>query len=164
MKNNIEPLEFIVNAIKKAGYVPGKDIYIAMDPASSEFYNEETKMYELKGDGKNLTSDQMILYYEDMVSKYPIVSIEDALAVVWDRYSVDPTGRDARRIFVDDRISTNEFKAKWPGINYTELRDQYGQDTTSLEGWVDEDSYRVKIKRPKKVNIQPFKAVLKPPR
>ncbi len=80
MKNNEEPLEFIVKAITKAGYVPGKDIYIAMDPASSEFYDTESKTYNLKGEGKTLTSDEMIAYYENLISKYPIVSIEDALS------------------------------------------------------------------------------------
>jgi len=80
MKDNVEPLEFIVKAIKSAGYEPGKDIYIALDPAASEFYNEETKMYELKGEGRNLTSEEMVQYYVDMVEKYPIVSIEDGMA------------------------------------------------------------------------------------
>ncbi|MBO4667677.1 MAG: phosphopyruvate hydratase, partial [Bacilli bacterium] len=69
-----------VKAIKNAGYNPGRDVRIAMDIASSEFYDKETKLYELKSEGKKLTSDEMIAFYEDLVSKYPIISIEDGLA------------------------------------------------------------------------------------
>jgi enolase len=80
MKNNEEPLQYIVDAIEAAGYVPGKDIFIAMDPASSEFYNTDNGMYELKGEGVSLTSEEMVQYYERLVAKYPIVSIEDGMA------------------------------------------------------------------------------------
>jgi enolase len=80
MKNNEEPLKFIVEAIEAAGYVPGKDVYIAMDPASSEFYNTDTGMYELKGEGVTKTSEEMVAFYEMLVEKYPIVSIEDGMA------------------------------------------------------------------------------------
>jgi enolase len=76
-KNNVEPLEYIVNAIKEAGYKPGDEIAIAMDPASSEFYKDGK--YELKGEGKSLNSKEMVEYYEKLVEKFPIVSIEDAL-------------------------------------------------------------------------------------
>ncbi len=76
-KNNVEPLEFIVKAITEAGYKPGEEIAIAMDPASSEFYKDGR--YELKGEGKLLSSEEMVSYYEELVSKFPIVSIEDAL-------------------------------------------------------------------------------------
>ena len=81
LKNNEEPLELLVEAIKAAGYVPGKDIFLGMDVASSEFYNAETKKYELKrsGDGE-LTSDQMIDMMEKFVNKYPLITIEDALS------------------------------------------------------------------------------------
>ena len=76
-KNNVEPLEFIVKAISEAGYKPGDEIAIAMDPASSEFYKDGK--YELKGEGKSLSSEEMVSYYEDLVSNFPIVSIEDGL-------------------------------------------------------------------------------------
>lgn len=69
--------------------------------------------------------------------------IEDSLAVVWDRFSVDPTGRDAKRVFVDDRISKKEFNRKWPGHSPSTLHQDNPVDTVSLDGWVDEDSYRV---------------------
>lgn len=69
--------------------------------------------------------------------------IEDCLAVVWDRYSIDPTGRDARRVFVDDRIPKKEFDKKWPGKSPDELGSDSTMDHVSMTGWVDNDSYRV---------------------
>lgn len=69
--------------------------------------------------------------------------IEDSLAVVWDRFSVDPTGRDAKRVFVDDRISKKEFKRKWPKHTPDALQGGMLADHSSLDGWVDDDSYRV---------------------
>lgn len=77
---NEEPLELLVEAMKKAGYEPGKDMMIAMDVAASEFHNHETGMYELKKSGEgNKTSEEMIAMYENWISKYPIISIEDGL-------------------------------------------------------------------------------------
>ena len=80
LSSNEEALKVIVEAIKNAGYTPGRDVRIAMDIASSEFYDKETKLYELKSEGKKLTSEEMIAFYEDLVAKYPIISIEDGLA------------------------------------------------------------------------------------
>ncbi|MCI8540642.1 MAG: phosphopyruvate hydratase [Erysipelotrichaceae bacterium] len=78
--SNEEPLECIMEAIQKAGYVPGEDICIAMDVAASEFYNTETGNYELKKSGQGVkTTDEMIAWYEELVAKYPIISIEDGL-------------------------------------------------------------------------------------
>jgi enolase len=79
LKNNKEPLEYIVRAIEAAGFKPGEDFCIAMDPATSETYNEETKKYELKGEGRELTSDEMVEYWAELVEEFPIISIEDAL-------------------------------------------------------------------------------------
>ena len=80
-KNNEEPLEAIVEAIKNAGYTPGIDISIAMDVAASEFYNAKTKKYELaKSKGGELTTAGMIKWYTELIKKYPIVSIEDPLS------------------------------------------------------------------------------------
>jgi enolase len=79
LKNNKEPLEYIVKAIEAAGFKPGVDFCIAMDPATSETYNEETKKYELKGEGRELTSDEMVEYWAELVEEFPIISIEDAL-------------------------------------------------------------------------------------
>lgn len=77
--SNEEALATVMEAIKLAGYVPGKDIYLAMDIASSEFYNDETKMYDLKSEKRSLSSKDLVAYYEELVKKYPIISIEDGL-------------------------------------------------------------------------------------
>src|SRR4030042_5148321 len=68
----------MVKAIEKAGYRPGKDIYLALDPAASEFY--EDSKYHLKREDKNLSSEEMIEYYAQWVTDYPVISIEDGLA------------------------------------------------------------------------------------
>ncbi|MGF2146487.1 phosphopyruvate hydratase [Vagococcus fluvialis] len=77
--SNEEALEVIIEAIEKAGYVPGKDVRLAMDVASSEFYNKETGMYDLTSEGRSLTSAEMVSLYEELCAKYPIISIEDGL-------------------------------------------------------------------------------------
>ncbi|MBR3251142.1 MAG: phosphopyruvate hydratase [Erysipelotrichaceae bacterium] len=80
-EGNEEPLKLIVAAIEAAGYKPGEDFGICMDPASSEFYNAETGKYELTRSGQGVkTTDEMIDMYADWCSKYPIISIEDGLA------------------------------------------------------------------------------------
>ncbi len=80
LKTNAEPLEYLMQAVEMAGFKPGEDFMFAMDPASSEFYNKETGNYELKGEGRTLTSDQMVDYWEELVNKFPIISLEDGLA------------------------------------------------------------------------------------
>ncbi|AYJ41109.1 phosphopyruvate hydratase [Lactiplantibacillus pentosus] len=82
LKNNEEPFEILVEAIGRAGYKPGKDIAIAFDCAASEFYNEETGKYDLKGEGENgksFTAEEFVDLLDSIVDKYPIVSIEDPL-------------------------------------------------------------------------------------
>ncbi len=79
-KKNEDALKAVMEAIVDAGYKPGKDVALALDPATSEFYDAKTKKYVLKVDKKSLTSDQMISMWEDWAKKYPIVSIEDGLA------------------------------------------------------------------------------------
>lgn len=69
--------------------------------------------------------------------------IEDCLSVVWDRFSVDPTGRDAKRVFVDDRIPRKEFERKWPGKDSSNLMGDEQIDRGGLIGWVEDDSYRI---------------------
>lgn len=77
---NTEPLELIVEAIKAAGYKPGEQIFVGMDTASSEFYNPETKMYDLTRSGEgSKTSEEMVAWFEEMVAKYPIITLEDGL-------------------------------------------------------------------------------------
>jgi enolase len=78
LKTNADAVELIIQAIQKAGYKPGEDICIALDPASSGFY--EDGLYNLRTEGRKVTSEQMVEMYADWVKKYPIVSIEDGLA------------------------------------------------------------------------------------
>ncbi|PAQ13568.1 phosphopyruvate hydratase [Bacillus sp. FJAT-42315] len=79
LKSNEEALQTIIEAIEKAGYKPGEQVKLAMDAASSEFYNKEDGKYHLSGEGVVKTSAEMVDWYEELVSKYPIVSIEDGL-------------------------------------------------------------------------------------
>jgi len=79
LKNNEEPIEVIMKAIEKAGYRAGEDIVIALDIASSELVNKNGN-YELKSENRELSSSELIDYYERLISKYPIVSIEDGLS------------------------------------------------------------------------------------
>lgn len=80
-KSNEEPLQLLVEAIEKAGYKPGDQVAIALDPAASEFYDEQKKKYVFKKSTKEeLTSSDMVAFYENLVNKYPIVSIEDGMA------------------------------------------------------------------------------------
>ena len=78
--SNVEAIEIVLQAIEKAGYKPGDDIYIAMDAAASEFYNAEEKVYHFhQSTGDKLTSTEMVDYWKDWSKKYPIISIEDGL-------------------------------------------------------------------------------------
>ena len=110
LKDNEEPLKYIVRAIEAAGYKPGEDIKIAMDVAASEFYNPETGLYELtKSNGGTKTTDEMIDWLEELVNKYPIISIEDGLGERdWDGWK-KLTDRLANRIQIvgDDLFVTN---------------------------------------------------------
>jgi enolase len=110
LKNNEHPLEVIIAAIKQAGYKPGKDIFIALDPASSEFYDATARKYVFKkSDGSKHTAEQMIDFYHDLCKKYPIVSIEDGLAESdWDGWKklTDALG-DKLQLVGDDLFVTN---------------------------------------------------------
>ena len=110
LEDNEAPLKVIVEAIQAAGYIPGKDIFIAMDVAASEFYNNETNMYDLKKSGQGTKStDQMIEWYEDLVKKYPIISIEDGLGERdWDGWKklTERLGKKVRLVG-DDLYVTN---------------------------------------------------------
>ncbi len=75
LKSNSEGFELIVEAIKRAGYIPGKDVNLGIDVAASEFYKDGK--YELVGEGRTLTTDELIAYYEELINRYPIISIED---------------------------------------------------------------------------------------
>jgi enolase len=107
---NEEPLELLVEAMKKAGYEPGKDLMIAMDVAASEFHNHETGLYELSKSGQGTkTSEEMIEMYKEWVDKYPIISIEDGLGERdWDGWKklTDAIG-DRVQLVGDDLFVTN---------------------------------------------------------
>ncbi len=112
LKNNEEPLELLVEAIKAAGYVPGKDICLGMDLAASEFYNPDTKKYELKRSGTgNLTSEEMVKMMEDFCEKYPLITIEDALSENdWEGWKLltDKLGKRVQLVG-DDLFVTNKI-------------------------------------------------------
>lgn len=106
---NEEPLKYIVEACEKAGYKPGSDIMFAMDPASTEFYNAETGKYVLAGEDRELTSAEMVDYWEALAQKYPIISIEDGMAEEdWDGWKAltDRIG-DKVQLVGDDLFVTN---------------------------------------------------------
>ncbi len=114
LKSNEEAVEVILEAIEKAGYKPGEDIYLALDPAASEFYNVEKKQYELKSENKSLSAEEMVSYYENWVNKYPIISIEDGLAEDdWDGWKL-MTEKLGHRIQLvgDDIFVTNTERLK----------------------------------------------------
>ena len=79
LKSNVEALELIVEAVKEAGLTPGEDIVFALDVAASEMYDSDKKVYVLKGEGKELAAEEMVAWYEDIVSRFPVKSIEDGL-------------------------------------------------------------------------------------
>lgn len=109
LKSNEDALKYICKAIEKAGYKLNDDFKIAMDPAATEIYNVETKKYELKGEGRELTTDEMIAYYKELIDKYPIISIEDGLAEEdWDGFKkkTELLG-DRLQIVGDDLFVTN---------------------------------------------------------
>jgi enolase len=107
LKSNEEAVELIIEAIQQAGYQPGKDIYVALDPAASEVY--EDGKYVLKKEGRTLTGAEMVSYYEDWVSKYPIISIEDGLAEDdWDSFVLmQQRIGDRVQVMGDDLLVTN---------------------------------------------------------
>ena len=112
LASNEDALKAIVEAIEKAGYKPGQQVRIAMDAAASSFYDKENNIYDLKGEGKKLTSDQMVEFYKDLVAKYPIISIEDGLDENdWDGFKklTDALG-DKIQLVGDDLFVTNTEK------------------------------------------------------
>ncbi len=114
LKSNEEAFQVIVEAIEKAGYKPGEDLKIAIDAAASSFYLEEDKVYDLAGEGVKKTAEEMIDYYEEMINKYPIVSIEDGLAEEdWEGWNL-MTKRLGNRIQIvgDDIFVTNTKRLK----------------------------------------------------
>ena len=114
LKSNAEAVEVILTAIEKAGYKPGEQVCIALDPAASEFYDSETGLYNLRSEGKKLTSEEMGEFWKDWINKYPIVSIEDGFAeddwAGWKRF-VQDVG-DKIQIVGDDLLVTNPTRVR----------------------------------------------------
>ena len=110
LKSNEEAVEVIIEAIKAAGYKAGKDVFIALDPASSEFYDTDKKKYVFKkSDGRELSSEEMAKYWDEWVDKYPIISMEDAMAEDdWEGWKIhtDLSGKKVQ-IVGDDLFVTN---------------------------------------------------------
>lgn len=109
LKSNEEAIRTIIEAISKAGYKPGKDVFIALDCASSEFYNPRKKKYVLEGENQELNSDQFAKYLERLVELYPIVSIEDGMAEGdWDGWKLLTEKLGSRvQLVGDDLFVTN---------------------------------------------------------
>jgi enolase len=103
LKANVEAVEVILEAIEKAGYKAGEQVCIALDPAASELYDEETGKYNLRKEGKMLSSEEMVAFWKNWVDQFPIVSIEDGLAQDdWEGWEDDDrrNGRPASRLWV----------------------------------------------------------------
>ena len=114
LKANSEAVEVILEAIQKAGYKAGEQVAIALDPAASEFFEEDTRLYNLRKEGKKLTGEQMVAFWKSWVDQYPIVSIEDGLAQDdWESWElmVRELG-DRIQIVGDDLLVTNPERVR----------------------------------------------------
>ena len=119
LKNNEDAIKLVIQAIEKAGYKPGEDVYIAMDAAATEFYNAEEKMYHFKkSTGDKLTIDQMVSFWKDWSNKYPIISIEDGFSEDdWDGWGkITNEIGDKVQLVGDDLFVTNVSRLA-QGIN-----------------------------------------------
>jgi len=115
LNTNEEALELIVSAIEKAGYKPGQDVFLAMDPAASEFYKDGK--YVLEAEGISRTSEQMVDYYEGLVNRFPIVLIEDGMAENdWDGWKIITNRLQDRILLVGDDIFVTNPEILQKGI------------------------------------------------
>jgi len=115
LASNEEAIQVIVEAIEQAGYVPGKDVKIALDVAATELYDSEKGFYHLAGEGVKKTAEEMVEYYEMLAAKYPIVSIEDGLAEDdWEgwKYMTDKLGKKLQLVGDDFFVTNTERLAK----------------------------------------------------
>ena len=108
LSSNKEALDYVIDAINKAGYKPGEDVFIALDVAASEFYNKETDTYHLEG--KDITREEFLSYYDELINNYPIISIEDPFDENdYDGFkSITQKYGDKIQIVGDDLFVTNE--------------------------------------------------------
>lgn len=114
LKANVEAVEVILEAIDKAGFKAGKDVAIALDPAASEFYDEEKKIYNLRTEGKKLDPAQMVDFWKSWVDQFPIVSIEDGLGQDdWEGWKIMTAKLgDRLQIVGDDLLVTNPTRVQ----------------------------------------------------
>ena len=114
LRSNEEAIETIIEAIAQAGYQPGADVLLALDPAASEFYDGKSYVFK-KGDKRKLSSDQMAAFWEDWTQKYPIISIEDGMAENdWDGWKTltDRLGQELQLVGDDLFVTNTEFLRK----------------------------------------------------
>jgi enolase len=109
LKENREALQVIVEAIERAGYIPGEDIHLALDVAASEFFNESKNTYDLEGERKSLNSEEMVQYLSTLLNDFPIVSIEDGLSEEdWEGWkTLTQSLGDRTQLVGDDLFVTN---------------------------------------------------------
>lgn len=109
LKSNEEAVEVILEAIQQAGYTPGEDIFLALDPATSEIYDEDEKVYVLQKEGWRLSGEEMVRFWENWVNRYPIVSLEDGLAEDdWEHWKLlHQTLGNRIQLVGDDLLVTN---------------------------------------------------------
>lgn len=114
LKKNEDALKLMIEAIKNAGYKPGKDVFLAIDVAASEFYDVKKKIYNLKRDGKKLKADGLMKLYSNWLKKYPIISIEDGLAEDdWDNWTKFTKYFGKKTMLIgDDLFTTNSARLK----------------------------------------------------
>jgi len=138
VKSSKQALEFIMKSIEAAGYKPGKDVVLALDAASTEFY--KGGKYHLEGEGKTLSSDQMVKYYEDLCKNFPIVSIEDGMAEDdWNGWAAVTETLGGRIQLVGDDLFVTNSKRLAQGIEQKSANailvkvNQIGSLTETLE-------------------------------
>jgi enolase len=138
VKSSKQALEFIMKSIEAAGYKPGKDVMLALDAASTEFY--KGGKYHLEGEGKTLSSDQMVKYYEDLCKNFPIVSIEDGMAEDdWNGWAAVTETLGGRIQLVGDDLFVTNSKRLAQGIEQKSANailvkvNQIGSLTETLE-------------------------------
>ena len=114
LRSNEEAVEVILEAAEKTGYTIGKELFLALDVASSEIYEKDSKLYNLASENRKLASDEMIDFYVDLCGKYPIVSIEDGLDENdWDGWkSLNAKLGDSVQLVGDDLTVTNPVRLK----------------------------------------------------
>jgi enolase len=116
--SNEEAIQLVLEAIKKAGFVPGKDVYIALDAAASEFYDTESKLYIFSSTGEKMSSHQMVEFWEKWCDKYPIISIEDGLAEDdWEGWKLATDALGGRVQLVGDDLFVTNTKRLGRGID-----------------------------------------------